>query len=383
MLQLHVTKRIAFPLIAATSMLLSSCQESESPPSLHAAFSDAFLIGGTLSNAMIADPNDPGYRIVKSHFNTLSPENCMKWGSLNPQPGQYELELADQFVNYGLENGKVLVGHVLFWHSDTPDWVFEDENGAQLSKAALLDRMTKHATLMAERWGDKIEYWDVVNESIEGDGSWRKSKYQQIIGDDFTEQAFRIASKVLPANAKLLYNDYSMTNAGRRDAVVAMVKDFKSKGIRIDGIGMQGHWGMDFPELNDLETAIEAFASTGVPVHITELDLDLLGRGQFFGADVDIEKLMSDPQNNPFPDGVLPSSEEHRFAVRYAEIFETLLKHADKIERVTFWGISDTSSWLNDFPVQGRTNFALLFDREYREKLAFYRVLETAKTHQN
>ncbi|MBK1877740.1 endo-1,4-beta-xylanase [Pelagicoccus mobilis] len=367
--------------ILASAIALTGCQETDEndPPSLHEAFEGKFLIGGTLSDSMLENASDPGFAIVSKHFNSLSPENCMKWGNMNPLLDQYEWELSDRFVEYGHNFGQEMVGHVLFWHSQTPDWVFEDENGAPLSKEALLERMRERARLMAKRWGDRIKIWDVVNESIEGDGSWRKSKYQQILGDEFTELAFRIAMEELPTDAILLYNDYGMTDPGRRDAVVAMIQDFKSKGIRIDGVGMQGHWEMSYPALSEIEDSLTAFAATGVKVHITELDLDLLGRGKFFGANVDIERLKADPATNPYPDGNLPPSEEKRFAERYAEIFDVLLKHHEKIDRVTFWGVSDLTTWLNGFPVEGRTNFALLFDRQFKPKPAFYRVLETAR----
>lgn len=382
MLRKHFNQVLAPAALATLALVATSCSkgpETNATPSLHEAFEGLFLIGGTLSDSMLENPSDPGYKVVAKHFNSLSPENCMKWGRMNPTPTETHYELVDSFVRYGSQNQQALVGHTLFWHSQTPDWVYQDAAGKELSGEALLARMRERAELMAKRWGDEILYWDVVNESILGDGSWRKSKYQQIIGDDFTEQAFRIASETLPPHAKLLYNDYSMTDPGRRDAVVAMVKDFKSKGIRIDGIGMQGHWLMDFPDTADIAASIAAFAATGVKVHITELDIDLLGRAAFFGANVDAEKLVATPENNPYPDGNLPASEEERFAQRYQEIFEMLVQQADHIERVTFWGVSDKTNWLNNFPVRGRTNFSLLFDRNFQPKPAFYRVLETAK----
>ncbi|MDQ8200599.1 endo-1,4-beta-xylanase [Pelagicoccus enzymogenes] len=371
--------------LAALALTATSCNQASNDeiPSLHEAFEGLFLIGGTLSNSMLQDPSDPGYAIVEKHFNSLSPENCMKWGNMNPSPEVSNYDLIDSFTEYGASNNQALVGHTLFWHSQTPEWVYQDEAGKDLTRDALLARMRERATLMAEKWGDHILYWDVVNESIMSDGSWRQSKYQQIIGDDFTEQAFRIASEVLPPDAKLLYNDYNMTDAGRRDAIVAMVKDFKSKRLRIDGIGMQGHWLMDYPDTEDIAASIRAFGSTGVKVHITELDLDLLGRASFFGADVDIRRLTANSENNPFPDGVLPSSEEHHFALRYEEIFQMLVAEAEHIERVTFWGVSDKTSWLNNFPVRGRTNFALLFDRQFQPKPAFYRVLNAASKTDN
>lgn len=371
--------------IIASSLGLVSCstvppRQSASPesPVLKEAFEGKFLIGATLGAAMLDDPSHPDYAIVRDHFNSVTIENDMKWGIMNPSPGAYELQRADRFVAYGQEKGLALVGHTLFWHSQTPDWVFEDENSQPLSREALLRRMRERARLMAERYGDQIAYWDVVNESIMGDGSWRPSKFVQIIGEDFTEQAFRIAMEELPPQAKLLYNDYSMTEEGRRHAVIKMVADFRAKGIRIDGIGIQGHWTMEHPQLKEIDTVLRELSTTGLPLHITELDLDFLGRDGLFDANVDLEKQRADPARNRYPEGQLPALEEQRFTQRYAQIFRALLKHADSIERVTFWGVTDANSWLNDWPLEGRTNYALLFDRQGHPKPALEAIIAMA-----
>lgn len=369
-------------LFFALSTLLSApallADQPDRTPSLQEAYQGKFLIGGTFNRWILAEPNHPAFALAATQFNSLSPANSMKWGPMNPQPGEYNFETADHFVDYGASHDMELVGHVLFWHSQTPDWVYEDAEGNLLTREALLDRMRERARLMAERYGDRVKLWDVVNESIEGDGSWRKSKFQQIIGDDFTEQAFRIAMEELPEDAILIYNDYGMTDPGRRDAVVAMVRDFQKKGIRIDGIGMQGHWSMHRPTLPQIEASILSFASTGVSIHITELDVDFLGRDEAFGANVDIRTLAATQENNPFPDGKLPASEEERLAERYGELFELLVKHSDKIDRVTFWGVADSDSWLNNWPIRGRTNYPLLFDRDFQPKPAFYEVIKAA-----
>lgn len=348
-------------------------------PPLKDAFAGKFLIGATLGGSMLTDPEHPALAVAAAHFNSLSPANAMKWAPWNPAPGEYNYAPADTFVEFGAERGMALIGHTLFWHSQTPKWVYEDAQGNPLTRDALLDRMRQRARHMAERYGDRVKIWDVVNESIESDGSLRRSRFNEIIGDDFNEQAFRIAAEELPADAVLLYNDYGMTDPGRRDAVVAMVKDFQAKGVRIDGIGMQGHWGLDFPSLDQIEQAFQAYASTGLPIHITELDIEVLGRGSFFGANVDMRTLQATPENNPYPDGNLPDEIQQTLADRYGEIFALMLKHADNIDRVTFWGVADGDSWLNNWPVRGRTNYPLLFDRNYQPKPAFFRLLEEAK----
>lgn len=351
-------------------------------PALRDVFEGKFLIGTALHGGLLAAPDDdPKLALVTRHFNVVTAANAMKWGPINPEPGRYVFEPADRFMAFAEQHDLRTVGHVLFWHSQTPDWVFHDESGRLLSREALLERMRERVKLYAERYGAGVEFWDVVNESINDDGSPRDTFFHRILGDDWEAEAFRMAAELLPPHAKLIYNDYNMTQVGRRDAVVAMVRDFQRRGIRIDGIGMQGHWSMRSPTVRAIEEALIAYGSTGVAVHVTEFDIDLLGRDQFFGAEganVDIARREVSPENNPYVNG-LPPEQEERFADRYAEVFGVFLKHHDKIARVTFWGVTDADSWLNHFPVRGRTNFALLFDRQGRPKPAFHRVVERAR----
>jgi endo-1,4-beta-xylanase len=176
---------------------------------------------------------------------------------------------------------------------------------------------------------------------------------------------------------ELLYNDYSMTGQAKRNAVVAMIKDLKGKNIRIDGVGMQGHWGIIQPSINYIEASIIAYASAGVKVHITELDIDVLPRKPgMYGADVS-QRMSADPSSDPYVNG-LPEEKQQQLAKRYEEIFRLFLKHRDKIERVTFWGATDRYSWLNNWPIHGRTSHPLLFDRNGNPKPAFHSVIKVA-----
>ncbi|MCF3648766.1 endo-1,4-beta-xylanase [Synoicihabitans lomoniglobus] len=372
----------------ATLTALSGCLSTTtpvdttatSPATLRSALAGKFRIGATTNGWYLRDTSLPVWQIVNAHFDTLTAGNAQKWGVINPQPGEYRWESADAFVDYADAHDLYTIGHCLFWHSQTPDWVYEDSAGQPLTRDALLARMRERVQLYADRWGDRVDLWDVVNESIEADGSKRRTKFNQIIGDDFEEQAFRMADAILPASTKLIYNDYGMTAPGRRAAVVEMVNDFKAKGVRIDGIGIQAHWSMHRPTVAEIEETIVTLASTGLPLHLTELDVDFLGRDQFFGADganVDLARREATPENNPFPDG-LPPEEEAKLTQRYAKIFAVLLKHADKIDRVTFWGITDRDSWLNNWPARGRTNYPLLFDRDGQPKPALRRIIELA-----
>jgi endo-1,4-beta-xylanase len=158
-----------------------------------------------------------------------------------------------------------------------------------------------------------------------------------------------------------------------------MLNDFKKRDIKIDGVGLQGHWSMDQPALQSIDDTLAAYAATGVPMHITELDLDYLGREHFFSADVDMQKLVATPENNPYPDGVFPASADAELAQRYQDIFKLFLKYSDNIERVTFWGVNDGDSWLNGWPVKGRTNYPLLFDRGNKAKPAVDALLKLGR----
>lgn len=349
--------------------------------SLKAAYADKFLIGATLNNYLVANPNHPTMQTVKQHFSSATIDNAMKWGIFNPQPELYKYTGPDHFVDFTSENNIQAVGHVLYWHSQTPDWVYKDKQGNLLSRGTLLNRMRERAKLMAARYGNTIKIWDVVNEAIEDDGSLRQTMFNKIIGDDFIEQAFIIAQEELPKDSILIYNDYGMTSPGRRDTVVKVVNDLIAKNIKIDGIGVQGHWSMQHPTIQEITTSFDAFISTGLSVHITELDVDYLGREQFFGANVDIKKRVATPQNNPYPDGNFPASADQALGDRYVDIFNLFLKYQQNIERVTFWGVTDKSSWLNDWPVAGRTNYPLLFNRDGTEKKALQRVIRLGESY--
>ncbi|MBC3766200.1 endo-1,4-beta-xylanase [Neptunicella marina] len=359
-----------------TSTKQATTPETKNTSSLKEAYAGRFLIGATLNDDLVAHPDSAKMQLVKKHFSAATMDNAFKWGVINPQPDDYRFTAPDNFVNFTNSNEIKAIGHVLFWHSQTPDWVFKDEQGNLLSREALLKRMRERASMMANRFGDKIKIWDVVNEAIEDDGSLRNSLYHQIIGDDFIEQAFYIANDVLPADAIKIYNDYGMTREGRRSAVIAMVNDFKARGVPIDAIGIQGHWGMKTPTLDEIDNTLTVLAATGLPLHITELDLDYLGREQFFGANVDIDKLEATPENNPYPDGNFPASADKELGDRYADIFRLFLKHQQQIDRVTFWGVTDAESWLNGWPVAGRTNYPLLFNHDGSPKQALQQVID-------
>lgn len=348
-------------------------------PALKAVFADDFLIGAALNLEQTYGEAPVGeMELIATHFNTITPENLLKWERVHPQPGRYDFGPADALVELGEKHGMFIVGHTLVWHSQTPRWVFEDADGQPLDREALLERMREHIHTVAGRYKGRIGGWDVVNEAVESDGSLRNSPWRRIIGDDFVAKAFEYAREADP-EAELYYNDYDMWKKEKRDGVVRLVKDLQARGLRVDGIGMQGHWGMDYPELEEAEASIEAFAALGVKVMITELDLTVLPKAsRNTEADVS-QSYQRQEQLDPYKDG-LPEAKQKELAKRYAEVFALYLKHADKISRVTFWGVQDGNSWRNYWPVRGRTDYPLLFDRECKPKAAFDAVVAAAGT---
>lgn len=325
-----------------------------------------FLIGASLNQWQSDGQDAAATAVVRKHFNCATAENCMKMEVLQPAEGVFDFRVADKFVNYCKQNGLTIIGHNLCWHSQAPDWMFTDSWGRPVSKEVLKSRLEKHIATVVGHYKGQIHGWDVVNEAIEDDGSWRQSPLYKILGEEFIEIAFRAAHEADP-NMELYYNDYSMSKPGKREAVCRLVKNLKAKGLRIDGVGMQSHNGMDYPDLTEQEKSIDAFAACGVKVMITELDLNVLPNPEgSSGADIN-QNFELKQKYNPYTAG-LPADMAKKVNDRWMQFFKIYHKHRSQISRVTLWGISDANSWLNDFPVHGRTNYGVLFDRCYGEK---------------
>ncbi|MDR2814451.1 MAG: endo-1,4-beta-xylanase [Prevotellaceae bacterium] len=333
---------------------------------LRSALKDKFHIGTALSVAQLTGGDTLSERVARENFSAIVPENCMKSMFLQPREGEFFFDEADKFVGWGEANNMWITGHCLVWHSQAPLWLCTDKDGNNVSPETLAERLKSHITAVVTRYKGRIKGWDVVNEAILDDGSWRKSKLYEILGEELIPLAFRFAHEADP-DAELYYNDYSMALEGKRNAVVQLVKTLKERGLRIDAVGMQGHIGMDYPAVEEFEKSLLAFAETGVKVMITELDLTVLpsprpNTGAAVEASFDYQKEL-----NPYADG-LPDSVATAWTSRMADFFRLFLKHQDKITRVTLWGVCDDDSWRNDWPVPGRTDYALLFDRKGHAK---------------
>lgn len=343
-------------------------------PTLKEVFKADFYIGTAVNLNQVTGKEPGADSLLSLHFNSLTPENGLKWALVHPQEDRFDFAFGDAFVKKGEEIGAYLVGHTLVWHQQTPRWVFENGNGAPASAEILKARMENHIQEVVGRYRGKIHGWDVVNEAFEEDGSWRQTPWMKILGPEFVEIAFKKAHEVDPS-AKLFYNDFNVWKPEKLDGILKMVKTFQEKGIRIDGIGMQGHYRIASPGLDQIEEAIRRIHAMGLEVHITELDVDILPRpsGQD-GADLSLNYAQL-PEWNPYPNG-LPDEVAKSLVARYVELFELFRKHEDKIERVTLWGLSDRTSWLNNWPVRGRTNYPLLFDRDKKLKSGFLEAFD-------
>lgn len=369
-------KMIVWLFSAGFSMLLFNNCLSEEPEQvkLKEVFKDSYKIGTALNAYQILGKDQKSITLLREHFNSITPENILKWEKVHPSPGNYNFEIADSFVSIGEKYNMFVVGHTLVWHSQTPRWVFQDEAGNAVSRDTLLERMKNHIFTVAGRYKGKIQGWDVVNEAVNDDGTMRNSPWMKIIGDDYIEKAFRWANEADP-DAELYYNDYNMWHEGKRDAVVRLIKDLQEKGVKIDGIGLQGHWGLNYPPINELEAALKAYSQLGVKLMITELDMEMLPSPQTnTGAEIS-QNFELQEKLNPYPDA-LPDSMQIKQANRYAEFFKLFGKYKDNITRVTFWGIQDGQSWRNNWPVRGRTDYPLLFDRNYQPKPAVDAIIK-------
>jgi endo-1,4-beta-xylanase len=370
--------------LSAVALLLSGLVHLEAVqdrPALKDVFADAFRIGTAINNPIVSGNDGASRSLVLRHFGSITAENVMKAGPINPRPGEWNFGPADAFVAFGEAHGMFIVGHTLVWHNQTPAWFFQDASGKPNAPAAQIERMRSHIEAVAGRYKGRVHAWDVVNEVIDNDGSYRPTTWVNAVGDgdELVKAAFRFASEYAPG-AELYYNDFNAWRPAKRDGIVRMVKMLQAAGIRIDGVGMQGHWGLNFPKTEYIEAAIDAYAALGVKVMITELDVDVLPltrEGQVIGS------VMADPQFqleefeaylDPYRDG-LPEDVQRQVTARWAELFRIFHNRRDAIDRVTLWGVHDGMSWKNNYPVPGRMNYPLLFGRDRQPKPAFDAVV--------
>ncbi|HEX3601599.1 MAG TPA: endo-1,4-beta-xylanase [Lacipirellulaceae bacterium] len=362
-------------------VLLAASSYAADPVTLKDAFKKEFLVGVAIGTHQIMGDEPASLELVARQFDAISPENLLKWQEVHPQPDQFNFDPADRYVEFGERHRMFILGHNLAWHNQTPAWVFEGESGKPIDRNELLERLHKHIQAVVGRYKGRINGWDVVNEAIEDNGSLRKTKWQQIVGDDYLEKAFQFAHEADP-KAELYYNDYNEWQPEKRRGIKQLVRGLQAKHVQIDGLGLQGHWGLNYPSAAEIETMFEDYGDLGIKLMITELDVSVVpDAGQSRGADITRNETLR-KELDPYPNGLPPDVQE-KLAKRYAEIFRIFVKHADRLKRVTFWGVHDGHSWRNDWPVKGRHDYPLLFDRDLKPKPAFEAVIETATNPQH
>ena len=343
--------------------LLSQITFAQSIKGLKDYYKKYFPIGVAVNPRMMDNPEESA--LILAQFNSMTPENAMKMGPIHPEEKRYNWEPADKIADFAVQHGLKLRGHTLCWHNQTPNWFFKDSTGATVTKEVLLARMKQHIFDVVGRYKGKIYAWDVVNEAVpDGDGTaelYRKSPFYEIIGPEYIEKAFQYAHEADP-QATLFYNDYNTENAAKRERIYQVVKGLKDKGVPIHGVGLQGHWALTEPTADELETSITKFAGLGLQVQVTELDVSIHPKEHERRTETFTGKVEYTPEI------------EAKQVAQYKMLFDVLRKHRKAITGVTFWNLSDKSSWLDNFPVRGRKDYPLLFDEKYQPKKAFFVV---------
>ena len=338
---------------------------SQPLPSLKQAVNGRFLIGTAIRSEVLEKPDTSS--LLAEQFDCITSENELKPEPIHPKPNEFNFTAGDRLAAFAQKNKMKVIGHTLCWHMQSPAWMFEGPDGKPLPREEALKNLQEHIRTVVTHYKGQILGWDVVNEAIDnGDGYLRDTPAKRAIGDDFIIKAFEFAAAADPS-VELYYNDYNNESGAKREKTIRLIREIKAKGLRINAVGIQGHWQLDRPDLKTIEEAILAYNKEGVKVMITELDIDVLP--------VTLKGPAPDPYRNGCPDEI-----QGQLAKRYADIFTLFAKHSDKITRVTFWGLSDGHTWLNNWPVKGRSNHPLLFDRQLEPKPAYNAVIESLES---
>lgn len=370
-------------MVAAISCLSLS---SASAQTLKEAYKDAFKMGAAVSSYELGDRGGKTKELLLNEFNALSIGNEMKPESLHPQPDVWNWRGGDAYVEWGKANGYWLLGHTLCWHNQTPAFFWNDGNGNPKPKRELFNTIERYIETVCTHYLGKVDAWDVINEIVSEEGGYRDLGWVHALGgktedvDEFIKHVYRCAEKYAPGT-ELYYNEFNVWRPSKLAGVIRLVKMLQAEGIRIDGVGIQAHWGLNYPENHYIDEAIDQLAALGVKVMITELDVDVLPiskEGQVIGKSLneaqyqleEFEKFL-----DPYKDG-LPAEVEAQHAARYQELFQIFYNHRDQIDRVTFWGTHDGSSWKNGSPIPRRTNYALLWNRDYTPHQAYNLVVD-------
>lgn len=354
------------------------CSNALGKSTLEETFEPGFTLGVGVGTGFIRAPESGELALADTQFSAWTAENCMKPQPLQPQEGRFEFEMADRFVELAEKHNKRVIGHTLVWHLQSPDWFFLHENGEPAEASVVEARMKTHICKVVSRFRGRVAEWDVVNEAVSDreDEFLRPTKWLEALGEGYIATAFRTAHEADP-DALLIYNDYNIEQPGKREKTVRLLRSLLDHGVPIHGVGIQGHWEMGHLPLRDIEDAIREFSALGLRVMITELDVSVLPQ-KYWGSNVSLEQARQEGLD-PFTEG-LPDEIAEKQAELYGSLFEVFWRQRDKIDRVTFWNLHDGVSWKNEFPIRGRTDHPVLFDRQLKPKPAFHTVISVPAT---
>ncbi len=362
-----------FLLLFITPIMGQSIQDVST--TLRDAAGDRLLVGTAIMSHDLQDPRHA--HLIAKQFTCITPGNEMKPDALQRVKGRFTFNRADTIIDFARAHDMQVIGHTLVWHNQSPRWLFEDEQGQPLPREVALANMKAHITTVVQHFKGKVKGWDVVNEAIpDGPGELRDTPAHRAIGDDYILKAFEYAHEADP-DTELYYNDYNIAQDYKRDRTLRLLRRIRDAGLRIDGVGVQGHYMLNHPSIEEIERGIKAYIDEGFNVMITELDVDPLPRAGRGGADLNASERNG---IDPYKDGFPPEMQQ-KLADRYRELFEVFLRYP-QIKRVTFWGTTDQHSWLNHYPIRGRTNHPLLWDRQFNRKPAFDAVLNVLQPSQ-
>ncbi|MBT9394599.1 endo-1,4-beta-xylanase [Hymenobacter sp. NST-14] len=346
----------------ATEKNLSSEAAPATEKGLKDYYKDYFPVGVAVGRAQLQGPEAA---LIKQQFNSVTPENAMKMGPIHPEENRYFWTDADAIVDFAQANKLRVRGHNLLWHEQTPKWLFKNADGSRVSKDVLLKRLHDHIFTVVKRYQGKIYAWDVVNEAIADNPQefLRNSEWYQICGDEFIRKAFEYAHEADP-KAQLFYNDYNTERPEKRERIYKLLKQLKDAKVPIDGVGLQGHWSLQEPTEPELRAALDQYASLGLKVQITELDVSI------YPWEKDRRARRPDES-----DAYTPELARQQ-AAQYKMFFRVFRDYKKVLTGVTFWNVSDKYSWLDTYPVAGRKNYPLLFDQNQQPKQAFWEVVQ-------
>ena len=351
-------------------VLLLSCNpgkrlqtESTFPKGLKDYYSKYFAIGVAANMRTVVGEDSA---LLVREFNSITPENDLKVGPVHPAEKFYNWKNGDAIIAFAQRNNLKIRGHNLVWHyaPQTPNWIFLD-NGKQASKELVLQRLKDHITTVVSRYKGKIYAWDVANEVISDrhDEYLRPSDWYTICGEDYIIKAFQWAHEADPG-ALLFYNDYNEIDPVKREKIFRLVKSLKDAGIPIHGLGLQAHWGINEPSYGQLDSTLKRFSELGVQIHITEMDISV------YPKEHNARGRKQGDENTAFT-----PAKENAQVEKYKMCFELFRKYR-QITSVTFWNLSDKYSWLDNFPVQNRKDYPLLFDQKLQPKKAYWEVVK-------